>query len=427
MSRYTFTAVDVRGKGTQGTLQATDQSEALERIKEMGFFPTRVAELRTAPEARARQHGARLSLKSRATTAPVRRKPGRVKQRQVAVFTRQLATLVESGMPLLRSLRLLEEQEESPAMKSIISNLSESIEGGSSLSEGLSQAPKAFDRLYLNMVKAGEISGALEICLLRLAQFMEKNQRIKGRVKSAMIYPAIVITVALLVVTGMLIFVVPRFETVFKDLNGGRELPAFTTFVLNISYAVKHNFLYIVAAAAALWTALFLGIRTQTGRRLWDGFKLRMPIVGKLFRKLAIARFTRTLGTLVSSGVPILQGLGIVKEAVGNVAVGEVVGRVHDNVEQGESIVGPLRASGIFPAMVAGMVDVGEQTGSLPEMLNRIADIYDEEVDNSVAGLTSMLEPLLIVFLALVVGCIVVAMFAPLCNFGPADSSDANI
>ena len=235
MSRYSYTAVDVRGNGTQGTLQATDQSEALERIKEMGFFPTKVAEVRPAPEARARQHGARLSLKSQATTAPVRRKHGRVKQWQVAVFTRQLATLVESGMPLLRSLRLLDEQEESPALKRIIADLAVSIEGGSSLSEGLSQAPKAFNRLYINMVKAGEISGALEICLLRLAQFMEKSDRIRRKVKIAMIYPAAVLSVAMIVVALMLVFVVPRFTSVFADLTPGKPLPAFTRFVINIS------------------------------------------------------------------------------------------------------------------------------------------------------------------------------------------------
>jgi type IV pilus assembly protein PilC len=322
-------------------------------------------------------------------------------------------------MPLLRSLRLLHDQEPNRAFKEVLADIAASIEGGNSFSEALAPYPKLFDRLYLNMVKAGELGGVLETTLKRLADFMEKAARIKGKVKAAMFYPAAVITVASGVMALMLLFIVPRFKEVFVGLNEGRALPAFTRFILGISDAVIHNFLPVAATGIALYIAFLLAIRTTLGRRLFDLFKLRMPVLGPLFRKLAIARFTRTLGTLITSGVPILQSLTIIREATGNVVIGQLIGRVRDNVEQGDSIVGPLRESNLFPAMVVGMVDVGEQTGALPEMLNKIADNYDEEVDNAVNAMTSLLEPIMVIFLGVVVGCIVIAMFLPIINLDP--------
>jgi len=276
------------------------------------------------------------------------------------------------------------------------------------------------------MIKAGELGGMLETSLKRLADFMEKTARIKGRIKTAMFYPAAVITVAVGVMALMLLFVVPRFKQVFADLNNGRPLPAFSEFVFNVSAGLKDHFLLVAALGGIVSVLFLLGIRTKKGRVLFDGFKLRAPVLGPLFRKLALGRFARTLGTLITSGVPILQALAIVREATGNVVVGRLVGKVRDNVEQGESIVGPLRESKIFPALIVGMVDVGEQTGSLPEMLNRIADNYDEEVDNSVAAMMSLLEPMLIVFLAAVVGSVVVAMFLLIINIDPTGNSNGD-
>ncbi len=423
MITYSYCALDAQGKETKGTVQVADQAEALQRIKEMGFFPIKITELGReplSPAARVRRHAKRLSLTSRqATRAPAAGSHGRVKSRQLAAFTRQLATLLEAGMPLLRSLRLLHEQEPNRHFKEVIADLAVSIEGGSSLSEALAQYPKIFNRLYLNMIKAGEIGGVLESSLKRLAEFMEKAARIKGKVKAAMFYPAAVSVVAAGVMALMLLFVVPRFKEVFAGINPGRPLPEFTRFVLGISdFALKH-FLMAAIGLTILYAVFLLAIRTRRGRHLFDHFKLRMPVLGPVFRKVAIARFTRTLGTLITSGVPILQALTIIKEATGNVVVGRLVGRVHDNVEQGESIVGPLRESRIFPAVVVGMVDVGEQTGALPEMLNKIADDYDEEVDNSVTAMTSLLEPIMIVFLGVVVGSIVIAMFLPIINLDP--------
>jgi type IV pilus assembly protein PilC len=368
---------------------------------------------------RSRRLVGRLAVKSQAATGPAVVRAGRVKPKPLAVFTRQLATLLEAGLPLLRGLRLLHEQEENRNLKAIIGGLAAGIEGGGSFSEALSQFPRVFNRLYVNLVKAGEISGALEVALRRLADFMEKSGRIKGRVTAALFYPAAVMTVALGVMTLMLVFIVPRFKDVFGQLSPDHPLPGFTLFVLGISDAVRHNFLIVLAVLAAVWFTGVLAIRTRLGRGAFDLAKLRVPVLGPVFRKLAIARFTRTLGTLVTSGVPILQALTIVKEAAGNVVVGRLAERVRESVEQGESITGPLRGSSIFPAMVVGMIDVGEQTGALPEMLNRIADNYDEEVDNAVESMTSLLEPIMIVFLGLMVGCIVVAMFLPIIHFTP--------
>lgn len=417
MTTYSYSAVDAQGRETRGTMQVTDQAEALKRIKEMGFFPVKITAQTVqplSPAERAQRHANRLGLKSRAVAQAGVGRVGRVKVRTVTLFTRQLATLIDAGMPLLRGLRLLHEQETNRNFKRVLAGLASAIESGSSFSEALAQYPKVFNRLYLNMVKAGELAGALEASLRRLADFMEKAARIKGKVKAAMFYPAAVITVATGVMALMLLFIVPRFKEVFAGLGNGRPLPAFTRFVLGISEMIKSNFLMMAMVGGGLYVLFLLAIQTKSGRRLFDHFKLRMPVIGPVFRKLAIARFTRTLGTLSTSGVPILQALAIIKDTTGNVVVGKFVGRVRDSVEQGESIVGPLRESNIFPAMVVGMVDVGEQTGALPEMLNKIADTYDEEVDNSVSAMTSLLEPIMIVFLGLVVGSIVIAMFLPI-------------
>ncbi len=424
MTTYSYTALDEQGRETKGTLQVESQKEALLRIKEMGFFPVKVAEQKPLiPLARAKRHGERLKLTSKANTTAAPRATGRVKSKKVTVFTRQLATLLDAGMPLLRGLRLVREQEENKNFKAVLTDLMLAIESGSSFSEALAQHPKVFDRLFLNMVKAGEIAGVMELSLRRLADFREKAARIRGKVKAAMFYPAAVMTVAMGVLALMMLVIVPRFKDVLSGLNDGAPLPAFTRFVMGVSETVQHSFLWVAGAAAVVFVAFRLFVATEQGRLRFDGFKLRMPVLGPVFRKLAIARFTRTLGTLVTSGVPILQALNIVKEATGNAVVGRLVGRVHDNVEQGESITGPLRESRIFPAMVVGMVDVGEQTGALPEMLNKVADNYDEEVDNSVSAMTSLMEPILLVVLGVIVGCIVVALFLPLI---PGDTPKPN-
>ena len=309
---------------------------------------------------------------------------------------------------------MLERQEKNLTLKGVIADLALAIEGGSTFSEGLAQHPKVFNRLYVNMVKAGELGGVLEVVLNRLSEFMEKAQKIRGKVKAAMFYPCAVMFVAVTILTILMVFVIPKFELVFKDMLEGQSLPAFTDFVLSVSRAIAGHFVVALISIVSFFIALKLFTRTRFGRRLFDRLKLNFPILGPVISKVAISRFTRTLGTLVSSGVPILQALTIVKETSGNVIVGEAVSAVHESVKEGETITAPLEASNVFPPMVVSMVDVGEQTGALPEMLMKIADNYDDEVDNAVSAMTSLLEPVMIVFLAVVVGSIVIALFLPL-------------
>lgn len=405
---YTYEAIDTGGLKNSGTLNVASQSEALQRIREMGLYPTAVKPLTPAqsnPRPMAVRQKSRRSLNLSI---------GRIKPAALTVFTRQLATLVDVGMPLLRGLRLLHEQETNRAMKQVITDVAKSVETGGSMSEALATHPKVFNPLYISMVRAGEAGGMVEQVLKRQADFMEKAMRIKGKIKAAMFYPAAVMLVATGIMTLLLTFVIPRFKDVFSGLLNGRPLPAFTMAVFNISEIVKNHILLVAAVLALLIVGFQLFIRTATGRRWFDGFKLIVPVVGNVSRKISLGRFARTLGTLLSSGVPILQALNIVKETVGNVRVSEMVSKIHDNVKEGGTLAEPFRAAHLFPAMVGGMVDVGEQTGALPDMLMKIADTSDDEVDNAVTAMTSLLEPVMIIFLAVVVGSIVIAMFLPL-------------
>jgi type IV pilus assembly protein PilC len=411
MSNFAYVAFDSHGREAKGILDVLDQTEAMRRLKEMGYFPTKIV-LRAPAKADAPQRKRKL-LTRRGLFSMSLGGTG-VNAKTLCVFTRQMATLVEAGMPLLRGLRILEEQERNPNLKRVINEISADVEGGDSLSEAVSRHPKVFNRLYINMVKAGEIGGVLEVVFKRLADFMEKAQKIKGKIIAALFYPSAVITVAIAIMIVLMVFVVPRFKEIFDGLLEGRAMPAFTMFVLSISEAMKnHVFLALGTIIVAVIFFKF-SISTKPGRKIFDRVKLNFPLLGPVISKAAISRFARTFGTLVSSGVPILQTLTIVKETTGNVIVSDAVAAVHESVKQGETITVPLKASGIFPSMVVGMIDVGEQTGALPEMLMKIADNYDDEVDNAVASMTSLLEPIMIVILAVIVGSIVVALFLPL-------------
>jgi type IV pilus assembly protein PilC len=422
MPTFNYVAMDSRGKETKGTLDVANQNEAISRLKEMGYFPTKVVE---ADKAKPKP-GKKAKGKPAAGTKSGRKKGlgdiniripglgGRVKPKVLTTFTRQLATLVDAGLPLLRGLRVLERQERNPTLRNVIGELGTAIEGGSTFSEALAQHPKIFNRLFINMVKAGELGGVLEVVLNRLAEFMEKAEKIKGKVVAAMFYPAAVIVVAVSILAILMVFVIPRFEEIFIDMLEGRPLPAFTQFILQISRTVSNHFILTIISLVAVYIAFKIFLRLKFGRKLFDRFKLNFPILGPVVSKVAISRFARTLGTLVSSGVPILQALTIVRETSGNVIVSEAVASVHESVKEGETITAPLDESRVFPPMVISMVDVGEQTGALPEMLMKIADTYDDEVDNAVAAMTSLLEPIMIVVLAVIVGSIVIALFLPL-------------
>jgi type IV pilus assembly protein PilC len=423
MPKYSYVAMDSRGKETKGTLEVASQNEAIGRLKEMGYFPTKVVESektkeksdKKAKSAAPQGKGGKKKGGLGNISISIPGLSGKVKPKILTTFTRQLATLVDAGLPLLRGLRVLERQEKQATLKRIIGELAVAIEGGSTFSEGLAQHPKVFNRLYVNMVKAGELGGVLEVVLNRLAEFMEKAQKIKGKVVAAMFYPCAVILVAVAILVVLMVFVIPKFETIFAEMLEGQGLPAFTNFVLAISRVVAQHFLITLGSLVVAFIAfrLFVG-KTRFGRKLFDRFKLHFPVLGPVVSKVAISRFARTLGTLVSSGVPILQALTIVKETSGNVIISEAVNAVHESVKEGETITAPLEACNVFPPMVISMVDVGEQTGALPEMLLKVADTYDDEVDNAVAAMTSLLEPIMIVFLAVVVGSIVIAMFLPL-------------
>ncbi|MFM7216220.1 MAG: type II secretion system F family protein [Verrucomicrobiota bacterium] len=431
MPKFQYVAMDSRGKEQKGVLEVASQADAINRLKEMGFFPTKVMEAekpKSKKDAKkaAPAGGGGAKKKGGSINIKIPGLGGGVKTKVLTTFTRQLATLVDAGLPLLRGLRVLQKQEKNATLRECTEKLAESIEGGSTFSEALAQHPKIFNRLFINMVKAGELGGVLEVVLNRLAEFMEKAEKIKGKIVAAMFYPVAVMVVALGILALLMVVVVPKFKQIFADLLGDAGMPAFTEFVLAISDAIKSKTVIIVEGppyvypGPVIWgivgffVVMKLLIRTKKGRWGWDWAKLRFPVIGAVIHKVAIARFCRTLGTLVSSGVPILQALNIVRETAGNVVVANAVQLIHESVKEGETITAPLEKSGVFPPMVISMVDVGEQTGALPEMLLKIADTYDDEVDNAVAAMTSLLEPIMIVFLAVVVGSIVIALFLPL-------------
>ncbi len=402
MALFQYTARDPQGNEVKDTIEAADETQAREAIKQAGYFPRNITLLQ-ADEIKAPKKGFSLSFMGSGVSSKI-----------LTVFTRQLATLIDAGLPILRGLRTLEKQEKNQPLREAINKMIEAVEGGSTFSEAMSQHGKIFNKLYVNMVKAGELGGVLETVLNRLAEFQEKAQRIKGKITSAMFYPIAVLVIAVGIVAFLLAFIVPKFQEIFKDMLGDKPLPALTQFVIGASEALKNNFLIIAGVGVIFFVGFKFFANTPFGIQFLDRLKLNVPALGVLIRLTAISRFSRTLGTLVNSGVPILQALNITKETAGNFIIAEAIEKVHDAVREGESIVTPLDASGVFPPMVVSMVEIGEETGRLPDMLIKIADVYEDEVDNAVAGLTSLLEPIMIVFLALVVGTIVIALFLPL-------------
>jgi type IV pilus assembly protein PilC len=418
MARFNYVALDARGQEATGLVEAPSSNAAITQLRQAGYFPTNVIEETiSSPDGQAaRDRAAKMTrtTKPRVKKGIVLFKRKTVKSKTLMIFTRQLATLIDSGLPLLRSLNVLAKQERDKVLKNTINKIADSVQSGSTFSDALALHPRIFNNLYVNMVKAGEVGGVLELVLTRLSEFQEKAAKIKNKVLAAMVYPGIVMTMAVGIMSFLLVFIVPRFELIFHDLLGDKPLPPVTRFVIGVSGALKNHGLVVLGVIVAMVTLYkFIG-RTRRGRLAIDTFKLRMPLFGNLNRKTAISRFSRTLGTLVTSGVPILQALNITRETAGNAAIARAIAQVHDSVKEGESIVQPLEASRVFPPMVVSMVDVGEETGKLPEMLLKVADVYDDEVDNAVVALTSMLEPIMIVFLAFVVGTIVLALFTPL-------------
>ncbi|RMH11660.1 MAG: type II secretion system F family protein [Planctomycetota bacterium] len=418
MTTFAYEAIDAAGKTQKGTIEAANSEEAIRAIKNKGYFPQSVKPAKAKKSAKPADGAAPVKKKKRrgGTTFAI----GGVSAKKLTTFTRQLSTLQDAGLPLLRSLQILESQQRPGLMKNILAGVCEEVEGGTSLSESMAKFPKAFDRLYVKMVNAGEVGGVLDIILQRLAEFMEKSQRLKRKIKGAMVYPIVVVSIALIILTAIMVFIIPKFEAIFNDF--GVDLPLLTVWLINTSrWFGGANPGQKIPGGAIVFIGLVVGFiliklsrKTPPGKALTDILILWLPIFGGLVRKTVIARFTRTLGTLISAGVPILEAVTITKETSGNYVFEKALGKVHDSIREGETFAGPLRESKTCDPIVVNMIDVGEETGELDVMLLKIADNYDEEVDVAVASLVSLLEPLMVVLLGGMVGTIVVAMFLPL-------------
>ena len=426
MATFQYIAKDSAGNETRGQIEAGDRSSAIAAVRAQGLFPTALGEVKSAPAA-----AAAAPAKANKAKAPAKKSGGlnkdikinikmpswmrgKVNTKVLTQFTRQLATLVNAGLPLMRGIEVLKRQMKDPQMVEALGGIADNIASGGTFSEALTQYPKIFDKLYVNMVKAGEAGGVLEVVLGRLAEFAEKSEKIKNKVKGAMIYPIVVLFAAIGITGFLLVAVIPKFKQVFNDMLGGAALPPITEAVMQASEFVQHNGLVIVAIVAAIVVIKKIVGHTEAGAYFFDVCSLKAPVTGTLVQRTAVSRVTRTLGTLLSSGVPILQSLVIVRDTTGNRVVSKALQEVHDAVKEGEGMTQPLSQCPVFPPMVVSMVEVGEETGALADMLTRIANTYDDEVDNAVAGMTAAIEPALIIVLAVVVGTIVIAMFLPM-------------
>ncbi|MFO0375973.1 MAG: type II secretion system F family protein [bacterium] len=414
MATFTYEALNAAGKAQKGSIEATSSEEAIQRIKQQGFFPTSVRE----------QKAAKKDAAAAAEAAPKKRKGtgfsiGGVSTKHLTLFTRQLSTLQDAGLPLLRSLQILEEQQKPGKLKNILQQVCEDVEGGTSLSESFARHPAAFDRLYVKMVAAGEIGGVLDIILQRLAEFMEKAERLKRKVIGAMVYPVVVMTVAIGIVLFIMIGIVPKFKEIFAEF--GVKMPALTTFLIDTSSWLAGT-VPGQAFPGAFWFLLAPGLvivwkvarKATPGRAVTDTVILWVPILGQLLRKTTVAKFTRTLGTLINAGVPILEAIAITRDTSGNYVFERALNKVHDSIREGETFATPLREAKVVDSIVVNMIVVGEETGDLDAMLMKVADNYDEEVVVVFQSLVKLIEPLLVLFLGVVVGGIVIAMFLPL-------------
>jgi type IV pilus assembly protein PilC len=407
MPTFQYEAMDHTGKEVKDTIDAATQEEAQQLIRQKGFFVTKIS------ERAAKKKGGKTAAKK--STRGKKKKSftiGRVGAKQLCLFTRQLSTLQDAGLPILRSLKILENQCKPGVLKNSLGEVVEDIESGATLSEAMVKHPKCFDRLYCNMIKAGEAGGALEAILQRLADFKEKSQTLKRRVRGAMVYPIVVILIAIIIVGFIMYFIIPKFEAIFADF--GVDLPKMTVFLIDASHFVVDYYWVCLVVPAFIWMLLKLIRRNKTGAYILDRLVLYIPVMGQIVEKSTVARTMRTLGTLVQSGVPILEALNIVRDTAGNAVFERAFNRIYESIREGETIAQPLREARIVDDIVVNMIDVGEETGDLDTMLNKIADNYEEEVEVLVESLVSLLEPIMIVVLGGIVGFIVIALFLPL-------------
>jgi type IV pilus assembly protein PilC len=405
MPVFQYSALDTQGVEIKDEVEALSQKEAISKIRNMGYFPTKVRE-RGAVKKGGKKAAARTTRK--------RGSGGKVKVKYITQFARQLSTLQDAGLPILRSLRILEEQQKG-TFKKVIGYVADDIEGGSTLSEAMARYPKTFDRLFTGMVAAGETGGVLDLILSRVADFMEKAEKLKSRVKSAMVYPLVVLCAAFGILLGLMKYVIPSFKTVLEEMVSGKLNPVTTT-VLGVSnwIATQYGWAIILAFPVGFMFLLRIVRKFKMGRYVLDAIKLKLPVMGQLTNRVSVTRWTRTLGTLISAGVPILDAITVTRDTAGNEVFSNMLNNVHNSIRQGDTFAGPLRQSKTVDLIVANMVAVGEETGDLDKMLLKVADNFDEQVDVLVASLMSMLEPIMIIVLGGVVMLIVLAVFLPM-------------
>lgn len=394
MPKFSWEARTKAGAQQKGVMDAANESMVEAQLKKYGFTGISIKEEKAGGSLFARKGG------------------GKVDSKDLVVFTRQFATMIDSGLPLVQCLDILANQQQNKSFKAALYNIKESVESGSTFADALGKHPRIFDQLYVNLIAAGEVGGILDTILNRLAAYIEKAMKLKKQVKGAMVYPATIISIAVVVIGVILVFVIPTFAKMFADFGG--TLPAPTQIVINISNFLQKYILVIIAACYGIKFAIGKYYATPVGRKTMDRAFLKMPVIGVLIRKVAVAKFTRTLGTMISSGVPIMDGLEIVAKTAGNKIIEEAIYKIRQAISEGKTMAEPLGESGVFPPMVVQMIAVGEATGAMDAMLNKIADFYDDEVDDAVGNLTAMMEPLLMVFLGTTVGGLVVAMYLPI-------------
>lgn len=402
MTTYQYTARDKTGASTSGTMEADNRQDLTAKLRGKGLVPTSIID---GAGGRSAAGGKRAVVTGSA-------KGRRVKADEMVLFTRSLATMVNSGLPLLQGIDIMIEQTENANFKSVLTQVGQDIEAGLTFSDALRRHPKVFTELYSSMVRAGEASGDLDGILVQLAEYLEATEKLKREVRSAMTYPVVALVIVVMIATGLLIFIVPKFKEIFDSMGG--TLPAPTRVLIAVSNTLRSYSLVVIGVMIALFVGGRYYVSTPMGRLQWDTLKLKLPVFGSLFRKVAVSRFARTMSTLTQSGVPVLGALEIVERTIGNEVLARAVKGSQISIKAGATIAEPLARSGVFPLMVTRLIDVGERTGSLDELLTKISEFYDQQVEATISSLTSLIEPLLILFLGIIVGGMVLALFMPI-------------
>ncbi len=397
MSLYKYSAKDMAGRVIAGTIEADTDVVVVEHLRNLGFFITNIERQAERP-----------------STSELLQSAFGIGLRELAIFSRQLSTMINAGVPLVHALSILEQQTSNKKLRIVVEQIRLDVEGGSAISDALARHPRVFSRLYINMVEAGETGGVLDQVLMRIATYLEKEVALRQKIRAALVYPALLTVAAVAGLLFMTVVILPQFQDLFKALGGSAALPLPTQIAMAVSVAIRRFWYILLGGLVILSFVLRRYVRTPQGRAQYDRLKLRLPILGELNRKIVVARFSRTLGTLVGSGVPIVQALEVVAKAIGNTVIGRAVEAVGAGIREGQTIALPLQLSGVFPPMLVQMTKVGEETGALEQMLEKVADFYDIEVETTVQSLTSLLEPVLIIFMGLVVGAMVVSLYLPI-------------